>query len=809
MTVICGAEPATAVGLDVVKVQVDVPLGVPTPRPRGTDTDSLEPGVDYATEVSCSMKRPIRARVTTATAVIVLAALVNTRAQLPPVLDQELRRIFVTNDYEGQRFGPASWFDDNSSYGVLERDAVSGAPLLVAYVAGTGAREVLADAALLTPAGATAPLTISGYAWTPDRRRALIFTNTKKVWRQNTRGDYWLLDRATRTLRRIGGAAPESSLMFAKISPDGLRIAYVREHNLFVETMADGAIQQLTHDGSDIIINGTSDWVNEEELGIRDGFRWSGDSRSLAFWQFDTSGVEPYTLINDTDALYPTITRFPYPKPGTTNSAVRVGVVDAAGGAVRWMKTPGDPRNSYLATLQWTADSRALLIQQLNRLQNTNDLLVADAKSGDVRRAYCDSDKAWVDVVDDLIEAGDGKTVTWISEKDGWRHVYRVALDGSGDSLVTRFEADVERVTRIDAKGGWVYFEASPASALERFLYRAPLDGRAAPERLTPADARGTHTYQMSGDGHMAFHTVSRADVPPKVELVTLPDHRVVRTLADNSALVTRVAPLVSPQTEFIRVDIGGGVVLDGSLVKPRSFDAAKKYPVIVYVYGEPASQTVVDRWGGGRELFHHALANQGYIVASFDNRGTPAPKGSAWRKVVYGTVGDLSSKEQAAAVRALVASHPYVDGARVGVWGWSGGGSNTLNCMFRFPDVFSVGVSVAPVPDQQLYDTIYQERYMGLPQDNADGYRIGSPINFANGLKGKLLVVHGSGDDNVHYQGTERLINRLVELGKPFDTMVYPNRTHSISEGPGTTIHVYSLIARYFLDHLPPAQMP
>jgi dipeptidyl-peptidase-4 len=259
----------------------------------------------------------------------------------------------------------------------------------------------------------------------------------------------------------------------------------------------------------------------------------------------------------------------------------------------------------------------------------------------------------------------------------------------------------------------------------------------------------------------------------------------------------------VTPPTQFFKVG-GGGIVLEGMLTLPRNFDPAKKYPVIVYVYGEPASVTVVDRWGGSRALFHRALANEGYLIMSVDNRGTPAPKGAAWRKVVYGTVGDLSSKEQAAAVRAFAAANTWVDANRIGVWGWSGGGSNTLNCMFRFPDVFKVGVSVAPVPDQRLYDTIYQERYMGVPQDNAEGYRIGSPINFADGLKGKLLVVHGSGDDNVHYQGTERLVNRLVELGKPFDLMVYPNRTHGISEGAGTSLHVQSLIARYFFEHLP-----
>jgi dipeptidyl-peptidase-4 len=751
-----------------------------------------------------STRPPIRAA---SVIVYVCVTLVALRAQQSPALEQELRRIFQTNDYAAQSFGPAVWFGDGAAYGVVER--ADGARVLVAYDAATGRRDVLADAALLTPSGASAPLDVSGYSWTPDRKRALIFTNTKKVWRQNTRGDYWLLDRDARTLKRIGGSAPESSLMFAKLSPDGSRVAYVRERNVFVETLGSGDITQLTSDGSDTIVNGTSDWVNEEELDIRDGFRWSPDGRSIAFWQFDTSGVELFTLVNDTDTLYPTVTRFPYPKAGTTNSAVRIGVVDAGGGAIRWVKTPGDPRNTYLATLQWTADSRAVLIQQLNRLQNTNDLLVADARSGDVRRAYRDTNQAWVDLVDDLIEIDGGRAVTWASEKDGWRHLYRVALDGSGDRLLTKFEGDIIALDTIDAKNGWAYFSASPASAIERFLYRARLDGSGTIERVTPAGQRGWHSYQISPDGRWAFHTASRAETPANVELVSLPDHRAVRRLADNAPLVAKIAPLVAPPMEFLTLDIGGGVTLDASLIKPRSFDPSRKYPLIVYVYGEPAGQTVVDRWSGNRHLFHRALANEGYVIASFDNRGTPGPKGAAWRKIVYGTVGDLSSKEQAAAVRALVASRPYLDEARVGVWGWSGGGSNTLNCMFRYPDVFKVGVSVAPVPDQRLYDTIYQERYMGLPQDNADGYRIGSPINFAEQLKGKLLVVHGSGDDNVHYQGTERLVNKLVELGKPFDFMAYPNRTHSISEGAGTSLHVQSLIARYFLEHLPPGPKP
>jgi len=348
-----------------------------------------------------------------------------------------------------------------------------------------------------------------------------------------------------------------------------------------------------------------------------------------------------------------------------------------------------------------------------------------------------------------------------------------------------------------------MFFTASPASATEQFLYRAPVSGDGPIERVTPAGLDGFHSYDISPDLQWAFHTSSTMDSPPVTDLVALPDHHRERTLVDNETLRVRVAALDNAPTEFLKVAVGGGVTLDGWMMRPRRFEASRRYPLLVFVYGEPSSQTVINRWGSDNALFHHALANQGFVVVSFDNRGTPAPKGAAWRKVIYGAVGDLSSREQAAAVRALADRYAFIDRDRVAVWGWSGGGSMTLNAMFRFPDVFKVGVAVAPVADQRLYDTIYQERYMGLPQENVEGYRLGSPINFAEGLRGHLLIVHGSGDDNVHYQGTERLVNRLVQLGKSFDLMVYPNRTHAISEGEGTTLHLRSKIAHYLLDHV------
>lgn len=736
-----------------------------------------------------------------AVAAFVILAVVRSTGQSAGDLERELERIFKNDEYVAKTVAQPAWTDGGARYAALEPSAaIAGARDIVEYDSATGARTVLVAASALKPEDAAAPLSIDGYAWSADRARLLIFTNAKKVWRQNTRGDYWVLDRASGALRKLGADAAPSTLMFAKFSPDGRRVGYVRDRDLYVEDVA-GGVTRLTKAENEHIVNGTSDWVYEEELDLRDGFRWSPDGRRVAYWQFDTSGIDEFTLINDTDTLYPALTRIPYPKAGTTNSAVRVGIVDAAGGPTTWVEAPGEARDGYLARIDWAADGRAIAVQQLNRLQNRNDLLMADARSGAVRRAHRDESKAWVDVNDDFTWVDGGKAFLWVSEKDGWRHLYRVATDGSGERLLTKFDGDIISLSAIDTAAGWAYFLASPASAIEQYLYRVPLDGGTI-ERVTPDAARGFHTYDVSPNLRWAFHTYSRMDLPPTTELVSLPDHRVVRTLVDNAALKEKLAAQGNSPAEFFTVDVGGGVTLDGWMMKPKAFDASRTYPLLVFVYGEPASQTVLDRWGGNRALFHRALANDGFVVVSVDNRGTPAPKGAAWRKVVYGAIGDLSSKEQAAAARVLIARHPFIDGNRVAVWGWSGGGSSTLNAMFRFPDLFKVGVAVAPVPDQRLYDTIYQERYMGLPQQNAEGYRLGSPINFAEGLKGRLLIVHGSGDDNVHYQGTERLVNRLVALGKPFDLMVYPNRSHAISEGEGTTLHVYSLVARYLEEH-------
>ena len=414
-----------------------------------------------------------------------------------------------------------------------------------------------------------------------------------------------------------------------------------------------------------------------------------------------------------------------------------------------------------------------------------------------------DEDEAWLDVVDawQWLPSGD---LLWVSERRGWRHAYAAPRDATPMRLLTPGNFDILTVEGLDEKGGFLYFIASPDDATRRYLYRARLDGKGTPERLTPPNTPGTHAYKIAPDGRSAIHTFSTLDRPPVTDLVRLPSHQSVKVLDDNREVAAAVAPLTKPAVEFFQVSIGGGVTLDGWMMKPKGFDPSKKYPLLMYVYGEPAGVEVVDTWKGDRHLFHRALTDAGYVVACIDNRGTPAPKGRAWRKSVYGEVGVLATADQTAAVKALLAARPYLDPARVASWGWSGGGSMTLNLLFRSPDLYKVGMSVAPVPDQTLYDTIYQERYMGLPKDNAEGYRKGSPITYAEGLRGKLLLVHGSGDDNVHFQGTERLINRLVALDKPFDFLVYPNRTHAINEGEGTSLHLHALLARHLMENLP-----
>ena len=710
----------------------------------------------------------------------------------------------------------SQWMDGGDRYTVLEPSAADKDSVdLVAFDTETGKRTVLAPAKEFVPRGAEKAIKVEGYSWSEDQRKLLIFTNSQRVWRKNTRGDYWVLTLGDGKLQKLGGNAPASTLMFAKFSPDGRSVAYVRENNLYVEDLATGKVRPLTTDGttrgSGEIINGTSDWVNEEELSLRDCFRWSPDSRSIAYWQFNESGVEDYTLIDDTEARYPKISVYKYPQVGTTNSAVRVGVVASSGGQTQWIKLPEDARQHYIPRMDWMGAKDELAVEYLNRLQNDDQLYVANARTGAARMLFEDKDEAYVDILGSIsamphlrwLPGSHGeKNLLWLSERDGWLHAYRVSCADGALHLLTHFDGDIVTLVGPDESGGRLYFTASPQDPIRAYLYRCRLDGSGDVERVTAPDVSGTSSYEASPNGRWAIRKWSSMAEPPVYSLVRLDGDKALRVLEDNAALRQKMEPLLTPPAEFEETSVGGGIKLSTLVIKPPHFDATKKYPVITYVYGEPCCTTVKDEWG---EVEQRLMAREGYVVLSFENEGTPQPRGRAWRKAGYGSIGVLSSQQQAAAIREFARTHAYVDTSRMAIWGWSGGGTNTLNMMFRYPGLYSTGVAVASVPDQTRYDSIYQERYMGLPAENAKGYHDGSAINFAEGLAGNLLLIHGSGDDNVHFQGAELLVNRLIALGKPFTFMDYPNRSHGIFEGPGTTKHVHMLIMRYIEEHVAP----
>jgi dipeptidyl-peptidase-4 len=720
--------------------------------------------------------------------------------ETPPLT---VERIFSSSEFSSRGFS-ARWDREGAAYLRVERrpgDAKGAS--LVRRDAASGREEVLVSAADLVPPGAAEPLSLEGYEASADFSRLLIFTNSRRVWRRNTRGDYWVLDRTSRTLRKLGGDAPASSLMFAKLSPDARRAAYVRAGDLYLEDLRDGTIRRLTRSEDSRVVHGTSDWVYEEEFDLRDGFSWSPDGARLAYWQIDSREVPSFPLVDTSGKLYPKVTWIGYPKVGQANPSARIGILELRTGETCWVQVPGDPRDHYLPRMQWAPDSAELIVQQLNRRQNMNRVFRADSATGVATPVLVEKDEAWVDVQDELDWLPGGRSFLWTSERDGWRRLYATPRAGGEPVLVTRGDFDVIRMLQADPAGEWVYYLAAPGEPTRRYLYRSRTDGTRT-ERLTPPDAPGTHEYSLSPDARWAFHTYSSFDRPPATRLVELPSHRAVSTLADNAALKEKVDALGLPPTEPLRVDIGGGVVLDGWCIRPPVLEGDERHPLLVYVYGEPAGQTVLDRWGGGQGLWHRMLAQRGYVVVSFDNRGTPAPRGRDWRKCVYGKIGILAPEEQAAAVRQLLKERPYLDPARVGVWGWSGGGSMSLNAIFRYPDLYRAAVAIASVPDQRGYDTIYQERYMGLLPDNEKGYREGSPITHAKNLRGELLLIHGTGDDNCHYATAELLIDELVRHHKPFSMFAYPNRSHAISEGPGTTRHLWEMITRFFLEKLP-----
>ncbi len=671
-------------------------------------------------------------------------------------------------------------------------------------------KTVLVTKEQLTPTGKSTPLSIRNYFFTDDNTKVLIYTNSQRVWRYETRGDYWLLDLTTKKLNQLGKNRPESSLMFAKISPDGKKAAYVSERNVYVEDLSNNKITQLTQtNGTPKLINGTFDWVYEEEFDCRDGFRWSPDSKRIAYWQIDANQIRNFNMINTTDSIYSTLVPVEYPKVGEKPSPYKIGVVDVEKGKTKWMNIPGDPSNTYVPRMEWAENSTELIIQHLNRKQNESQIMYCDVKTGNTSTIFQERDDAWIDLnktemVGYWTWLEGGKAFLWESEKDGWRHLYRISRDGKKETLITKGNFDVIDIVRVDEANNALYFYASPENATQKYLYRTKLSGEGDAERLTPTAQKGSHNYDISPNGKFAQHTFSNFYTRRMVEWVDLTNHSPL-TEKESIALKFKETPPADNNVEFFQVTTADGVTIDGWLAKPKNFDPAKKYPILFNVYSEPASTTVRDVFGiNNNGLYKGNMAEDGYIYASLDGRGTPSPKGRAWRKSIYRKIGIVNIQDQAMGALEMFKRWSWIDTSRVAVHGWSGGGSATLNLLFQHPEIYKTGISVAAVANQLTYDNIYQERYMGIPQENREDFVKGSPITYAKNLRGNLLYIHGTGDDNVHYQNAEMLVNELIKYNKQFQFMPYPNRSHGIYEGDGTQVHLATLFTNYLRQYCP-----
>ncbi len=693
----------------------------------------------------------------------------------------------------------------------------------------TETETVLVKKDQLMPAGASKALTAQSYSFNADYTKLLIFTNTVKVWRLRTKGDYWLLDISANKLTQMGKELPPQSLMFAKLSPDGKKCAYVSEHNLFAEDLATNKITKLTMDGTRKFINGTFDWVYEEEFGCRDGFRWSPDGSKIAFWQVDATKIRDYYMLNTTDSIYSRVIPVEYPKVGEAPSPVRIGVVNVADASTRFMNIEGDPQQHYIPRMDWSGPNE-LIVQQLDRKQQESKLIYCNVLDGSSRTFWSERDKAWVDLnsADIFGEPGGwdwingGKDFIWISEGDGWRHIYKISRDGKNVELLTNGQYDIDVIKCIDQAHNYIYFTASPENATQLYLYRVRLEKRVMPTKLVKVKARetgnkagdgpelvsdanlkGTHDYNISPNGKYATHSFSNYNTPDVREWITLPDNKPInaaKSIADN------IKPDNSINIEYVKIKMEDNIVLDAWINKPKNFDPSKKYPVVFYVYGEPAASTVSDGYGSQNNFLYDAdMGADGYVQVAIDNRGTPMLKGAAWRKSIYRKIGIINIHDMAMGFSKLMEQNAYFDKDRIAVWGWSGGGSSTLNLMFQYPDIFKTGIAIAAVGNQLFYDNIYQERYMGLPQENREDFVNGSPVTYAKNLKGNLLYIHGTGDDNVHFSNAEVLVNELIKYNKQFQYMPYPNRTHNISEGAGTRQHLSTLYSTFLRKNCPP----
>ncbi len=723
-------------------------------------------------------------------ATLLLCNIANAQKQTPKLTLEDIyqRRVFQEKSVSG-----INWSKNGQFYTSLEQNGV------VKYDITTGkAVETLVDFSQLSP-----KIEVDDYSFSADEKKLLFTTNTEAIYRRSFRADYYVYDLPTKTLKSL---AEEGRQSYATFSPDGTKVAFVRDNNLFFSELATNKITQITNDGKfNAIINGSTDWVYEEELGFAQAFFWSPDSKKLAFYKFDESRVKEYNMQYwDEKQAYPVDYRFKYPKAGELNAIVNIFTYNLATAQTLKMDI-GTETDMYIPRVKWTYNSEILSIRRLNRLQNKLEVLHAEASTGKSTLIWAEIDEnAYVDVeyADDLIYLKNGTQFILTSEQGGYKHFYLYDFTANSSKLVSQITngnwevADFVGINE-NVKPNLIYFTSTEDSPLERHFYSITLDGK---KKTKISTEKGTNTVNMSPDfsHYILFNTSAKN--PMKVSIFKTDKNELKSVREDNAELRKQIENFGLMPKEFFKFQTKDNTTLHGYWIKPNDFDATKKYPVLMFVYGGPASQSVKDAWSDGQLYYHHYLAQQGYLVACVDNRGTTA-RGSIFKKATYANLGKYEVQDQVEAAN-YIGSQSYVDKSRIGIWGWSYGGYMSSLCMTVGADTFKAGIAVAPVTTWRLYDSIYTERFLKKPDQNADGYDRNSPIMHADKLKGSYLLIHGTGDDNVHFQNAVLFQNALIKAGKQFDSFYYPNRNHGIYGG-NTRLHLYQMMTNFWKKSL------
>ncbi len=702
--------------------------------------------------------------------------------------------VFKKRTFSSKRVSGIHPMNDGRFFCKVKQDSLN----VYDYKTGAYQRTIITSEDLI-PAGDSVPVPIKTYKLSDDETRILFTVARESIYRHSSRAYYYVYDIQTKSLTPV---SDQGKQRLATFSPDGSKVAFVYQNNLFVrdlssstEHRASSIEQQITFDGKmNEIINGSTDWVYEEEFGFTKGFFWSPDGTKIAFYRFDETPLKEYYLKYYGD-VYPELYTYKYPKAGEDNSFIEVRIYDLETGKTTTVDI-GKKRDIYIPRIKWTNDPNTLALYRMNRHQSHLELILADAATGETRVILKEVNPWYIDITDDWIFLKDNKSVLLTSEKDGYNHIYLYSLDGQLIRQITSGEWDVRALYGLDEEQRLVYFQSSETSPLDRDIYVVSIDDSGL-KKLSVTE--GYNRAQFNTDFTWYINNWSDINTPP---YITVNDSKgkVVRVLETNENLKKKISEYDFSAVDFFSFETGDHLELNGWMLKPPDFDPDKKYPVLFTIYGGPGSQTVTNRWGAA-SLWNQFFAQHGIIVVSVDNRGTGG-RGQEFKKCTYLELGKYETLDQIEAAKYL-GTLPYVDRNRIGMWGWSFGGYLTLSCMTKGADYFSMGVAVAPVTNWKFYDNIYTERFMRTPQENEKGYEENSPVNHAEKLKGKLLLIHGMADDNVHPQNSYDMITALVAANKQFELMLYPNSNHGIRSGKNTRWHNFTRMTDFILENL------